>query len=326
MRTYDRREAEETMNRLSASGTPFIFAVSYDGSQTFIEPVGSVSPSECLYSFRGYGNDTKPECTAGIAEWKPEYPSFDSYGRSFDIVKRNIMAGNSYLANLTCRIPVKTDLTMRDIFMAAEAPYKMWIKDAFVCFSPESFIRIADGEISSFPMKGTADATLPHAKETLLADMKEAAEHATIVDLIRNDLSMVAEHVTVRRYRYVETVRTNKGALLQTSSEITGELPCGYEKRMGSTLFALLPAGSITGAPKKETMRIIAEAENFDRGFYTGVMGICADGRLDSAVMIRFIDTEGSRLFFKAGGGITSNSDCKKEYEEVIQKTYVPVY
>ena len=110
-------------------------------------------------------------------------------------------------------------------------------------------------------MKGTIDAALPHAESILLDDAKEAAEHATIVDLIRNDISMVSEHVTVTSYRYIDRLQTNKGAILQTSSEICGTLPDDYTERLGDILFRLLPAGSITGAPKPRTMQIIAEAE-----------------------------------------------------------------
>lgn len=107
-----------------------------------------------------------------------------------------------------------------------------------------------------------------------MSDKKEAAEHATIVDLIRNDLSRVAEHVRVDKYRYIDVLHTNKGNILQASSEISGKLPTDYQKHIGNILDAMLPAGSITGAPKDKTMEIIHEAEGYDRGFYTGIMGI----------------------------------------------------
>ena len=175
-------------------------------------------------------------------------------------------------------------------------------------------------------MKGTIDATLPDAEKALLNDVKEAAEHATIVDLIRNDLSMVSDHVTVTSYRYIDRLQTNKGAILQTSSEICGALPGNYTEHIGDILFKLLPAGSITGAPKPRTMEIIAEAEDYERGFYTGVMGYYADKQLDSAVMIRFIEQENGQLYFKAGGGITAKSQWESEYNEVKQKIYVPIY
>ena len=194
----------------------------------------------------------------------------------------------------------------------------------FVCFSPEPFVKVKGGRVYSYPMKGTLDASLPQAEEVLMADAKEAAEHATIVDLIRNDLSRVAEDVRVDKYRYVDVLHTNKGDILQTSSEISGRLSRNYQAHIGDMLAAQLPAGSITGAPKNKTVAIIEEAEGYDRGFYTGIMGIYDRGELNSAVMIRFVEQHGDGLSFKAGGGITSKSDCRKEYDEVLQKIYLP--
>ena len=133
-----------------------------------------------------------------------------------------------------------------------------------------------------------------------MGDKKEAAEHATIVDLIRNDLSRVAEHVRVDKYRYIDVLHTNKGNILQASSEISGKLPTDYQKHIGNILDAMLPAGSITGAPKDKTMEIIHEAEGYDRGFYTGIMGIYNNGELNSAVMIRFLENDGQGTYFKA--------------------------
>ena len=152
-------------------------------------------------------------------------------------------------------------------------------------------------------MKGTLDARLPNARELLRNDPKERAEHATITDLIRNDLSRVAEQVTVERYAYIDEITTHRGPLLQMSSEIVGTLTPEYRDRLGSMLFELLPAGSITGAPKKKTVEIIRTAEHYERGFYTGVMGIFDGERLDSAVMIRFVEQmpDGSFCYIPKG-------------------------
>lgn len=105
-------------------------------------------------------------------------------------------------------------------------------------------------------MKGTLDASLPNAEKLLMEDRKEAAEHATIVDLIRNDLSRVAEDVRVDKYRYVDVLHTNKGDILQTSSEISGRLPEDYPHHLGEILDAQLPASSITGARKIKPCRL----------------------------------------------------------------------
>lgn len=103
-------------------------------------------------------------------------------------------------------------------------------------------------------MKGTIDASIPDAAQAILADPKETAEHYTVVDLLRNDLGMVAERVEVKRFRYIDTLRTNRGDILQVSSEIVGTLPEDSFSRMGDILFRMLPAGSVSGAPKRSTL------------------------------------------------------------------------
>ena len=401
-----KQEIIDKINRLASQDEPFLFVINYQGDKVFIRLLSDINPEECLFDFEGRGNlshawkETLKEETSEeeilkketlkeeilkeeISEttWQIEPPLYEDYERSFNIVKSNIMAGNSYLTNLTCRVPVSCNLPLEEIFHRAKGKYKLLLRrkrtqaedkdhlkeeaqnkthlkeepqnkdhlkeenieeylTPFVCFSPETFVRIKGGRIYSYPMKGTLDASLPNAEKLLMEDRKEAAEHATIVDLIRNDLSRVAEDVRVDKYRYIDVLHTNKGNILQTSSEISGRLPEDYPHHLGEILDAQLPAGSITGAPKDKTMQIIQEAEGYDRGFYTGIMGIYDQGELNSAVMIRFIEEEEvfpsktenrmnyeaiRKLYFKAGGGITSKSDCRKEYEEVIQKIYLPI-
>ena len=207
------------MNALAGANVPFLFIVDYAQEQSHIEPLDRIDPATCLFQFPKAGNtetaatalarSTAARC-AGPIQWDITPPSPAAYRHSFDLVKQNLLAGNSYLTNLTCRVPVTTNLTLEEIFLHSEALYKLWLKDRFVCFSPEIFVRIEKGKIKSFPMKGTIDATLPDAEQLLMQDTKEAAEHATIVDLIRNDLSMVSEHVEVTSYRYIDRLQTNK--------------------------------------------------------------------------------------------------------------------
>jgi para-aminobenzoate synthetase component I len=175
-------------------------------------------------------------------------------------------------------------------------------------------------------MKGTIDAMLPDAEKRLMDDPKELAEHYTIVDLLRNDLNMVSQKVRVNRFRYVEEIHTHRGRLLQTSSDISGILPNDYQQHLGDIMARLLPAGSVSGAPKKKTVEIIHSAENYERGFYTGVFGVFDGRTLDSAVMIRFIEKTANGLVFKAGGGITVNSRIEDEYQEMLQKVYLPLH
>ena len=322
----------ERINLLAQEGDPFLFVVNFQGDDAFIQKLSDIDPRECLYDFEGtsnVGRQVEPPFPSEV-QWEVDAPSYASYEKSFDIVKNNMLMGNSYLANLTCKVPVRCNLSLHDIFLHAKGKYKLLLRGHeeenrhFVCCSPGTFGKVKGGRVYSYPMKGTLDASLPQAEEVLMADAKEAAEHATIVDLIRNDLSRVAEDVRVDKYRYVDVLHTNKGDILQTSSEISGRLSRNYQAHIGDMLAAQLPAGSITGAPKNKTVAIIEEAEGYDRGFYTGIMGIYDRGELNSAVMIRFVEQHGDGLSFKAGGGITSKSDCRKEYDEVLQKIYLP--
>jgi para-aminobenzoate synthetase component I len=155
---------------------------------------------------------------------------------------------------------------------------------------------------------------------------KELAEHYTIVDLIRNDLSMIAKNLRVDRFRYIDKIKTNTLELLQVSSEISGDLSEDYPSGIGDILFRMLPAGSVTGAPKEKTVEIIRETEGYHRGFYTGVCGFFDGINLTSGVMIRFIEQEKEKMFYKSGGGITSFSNALSEYNEMIDKVYVPVF
>ena len=238
----------------------------------------------------------------------------------------HIHYGNSFLLNLTFPSQIESNYTPEEIFVSSKAPYKMLVKNKLVVFSPERFVCIQGVTITSNPMKGTIDSNIPGAYQLLASDQKEDAEHNTIVDLIRNDLSTIASNVRVKRFKYIEKLRTNQGELLQMSSEITGKLPEDYKASLGDRLFNLLPAGSICGAPKRKTLEIIKEVEGYERGFYTGIFGYFDGHNLDSAVAIRYIEKQNDQLIFKSGGGITFQSNWKKEFEELQKKVYVPIY
>jgi para-aminobenzoate synthetase component 1 len=113
--------------------------------------------------------------------------------------------------------------------------------------------------------------------------------------------------------------------LLQVSSKISGRLQEDYWPNLGDLLKRILPAGSVSGAPKKKTVEIIKSAESYSRGYFTGVVGLFDGNSFDSGVMIRFVEQRKNGMVFKSGGGITVNSDWKKEYQEMIDKVYVPI-
>ena len=173
-------------------------------------------------------------------------------------------------------------------------------------------------------MKGTISATLPDAEALSLNNPKEIDEHKKVVALLSKDIAQVASDIHVSRFRYVDVIEKSTGDLLQTSSEIIGTLPDNWQAQLGTLLSKLLPAGSICGAPRESTMKVIAEAETYDRGFYTGIAGVFDGKTLDTCVLIRFIEHIGEKFYYKSGAGITVQSKPESEYKEILEKIYIP--
>jgi len=321
-KALDATELRMKMNSFAAARVPYFFLINYRADEGYIITADELDETNVRYSFHQQANKREVPDTI---HWDFKPVDYELYYKKFCYVKQQIGMGNSFLTNLTQPTTLETNLSLLQIFDYSLASYKLWLKDRFVVLSPETFVRIRNNRIQTFPMKGTIDAGLPNAADTILKDGKEMAEHATIVDLLRNDLSMVANDVHLSRYRYLDEIQTHKGKLLQVSSEITGTLLPEFSAKPGDIMFTLLPAGSICGAPKPSTLNIIEKAEGYERAYYTGVCGFFDGENLDSAVMIRFVEQTPTGLIFKSGGGITAYSDPDKEYNELIQKVYVPI-
>jgi len=316
-------EAFAKADDYSLNRKPFFIVVDYEKENSFLFPLDNI-PSWIHFSFNGLAvNDFSFESDS--KELAPRYVEYPVYLKGFSEIIDNIQRGNSYLANYTAKTELGTSLTLQQIYATSKAHYRLLLDDLFTVFSPETFVVIESGRIATFPMKGTIDASVQNAKQVVLDDEKEKAEHATITDLLRNDLSKVAEHVVVRRYRFVREVKSDTDSLLQVSSHIEGDIVPEFSGRIGSVLRALLPAGSICGAPKKKTVEIIKQAEGEPRGFYCGVAGVFDGDRFDSAVLIRYIEQCADKLYYRSGGGLTFLSDPEKEYQELKSKVYVPI-
>jgi para-aminobenzoate synthetase component I len=313
------------MNDFGSRAEPFLFILDFELNKPVLLPIKKVNPAELCFDMHGFSNLTLTHPSVLQADFKKFPVDFHQYRQAFDKVINHIRLGNTYLLNLTFKTKIQTKLSLTEIFEQSNAPYKLLYRDKFVVFSPEAFVKIEENTISSYPMKGTIDAGLPYAENVLMKDSKELAEHNTIVDLIRNDLSMVSKNVRVEKFRYIDKIKTHEKELLQTSSKICGDLHGNWKQHIGEILFTMLPAGSICGAPKKKTIEIIKEVENFDRGYFTGIFGYFDGQKLDSAVMIRFIEKIEDELYFKSGGGITSFSNCESEYREMMDKVYLPI-
>ena len=307
------------MNSLAKERIPFLFIADYAAKN--IEVIALKDLHDADVEFVIQKNFTPKSHTHSFA-FTPV--NFSSYEKKFNAVIEKIKAGETYILNLTQATKIQSTLSLQEIYSYANADYKLRYKDKFVCFSPETFVRISKNCIDTFPMKGTINAAIVNAREKILEDKKELAEHIMVVDLLRNDLSMVATDVKVQQFRYVDTIKAGKNNLLQISSHISGVLESNWHERVGDIFKTLLPAGSITGAPKKSTVEIIESVEGYDRGFFSGVFGVYDGENLDSGVMIRFVEKVQDGYIYKSGGGITLDSDLSLEYQEYQDKIYLP--
>lgn len=312
---------QATLNHFGIKKEPFFFCISYDLQSWDVIALKDL-PSNIQFSI----DDSQQKKSKIKIKIEKKPLSLKKYQKKFNAVIEHIQAGNTYLLNLTSQTKIKSDSTLLDIYQNAFAKYKLYYKEQFVSFSPETFIKIADDTIFTFPMKGTIDASIESAKEMILNNAKELAEHTMIVDLLRNDLNIVAKNVKVDTFRYVEEIEAGEKKLLQVSSIISGKLGSNWHNEIGDILVKLLPAGSITGTPKKKTIEIIKDIEMYERGFFSGIWGVYDGVSLNSAVLIRFIEKrkEDRKLIYKSGGGITIESDLKDEYFEMIDKVYIP--
>lgn len=315
---------KEKLNKFGSEKEPFLFVLSYDLSKFYIEKLSKL-PNSIKFQL-----NQKEDFNKVFTKSKLEkFPiSFEEYKKKFDRLQEEIKAGNTYLSNLTVKTKIKTSLSLDEIYENTKGKYKLRFQnkeDNFTCFSPETFIKIKNNKIFTYPMKGTIDADISNAKEQILANKKEMAEHTMVVDLLRNDLGIIASNVRVEDFRYIDTINAGDKRLLQVSSKISANLQENWIKNIGDIITSILPAGSITGTPKKKTVEILKEIENYDRDFYTGIFGVFDGKELDSCVMIRFIqeDMNGNK-YYKSGGGITCDSDVLNEYQELIDKIYLP--
>ena len=316
----------DLMDDLSLKKVPFFFMVDFLLEKVEVFQENEIKEESLLIDFQNFKNIKTTEVENAEIELKILSESAEIYRKGFDFVQENLRQGNSYLTNYTMKSEIAINLTLKEIFYHSKAKYKVWYNDEFVFFSPETFVEIIDGQIYTHPMKGTIEASIENAVEILKNDVKEKAEHFTVVDLLRNDLSMVADEVQVDEFQRIDFIKTQQKDLYAMSSKISGKLKPEFQDKIGTVMKTLLPAGSILGAPKPKTLEIIAEAENYDRGFYTGVCGWFDGENLDSCVMIRFIEKENGKLFFKSGGGITHLSKFADEYQEMKNKIYVPIH
>ncbi len=254
----------------------------------------------------------------------------EAYREAFTHIQDYIHAGDCYQVNLAQRFVAAFDgdpwlayLTLRE---AAAAPFSAFLslhdEDALISLSPERFLSLHGQHVQTAPIKGTRPrhqdpVADERAANELQASIKDRAENLMIVDLLRNDLgrNCIPGTIHVDELFEIQSFPT----VHHMVSNISGEL------KPDSTAYELLrdsfPGGSITGAPKRRAMEIIAELEPHAREFYCGsVLYISADGRMDSNIAIRSLLATQGELRCWGGGGIVADSQWQQEYQETYDK------
>jgi len=264
-------------------------------------------------------------------EWHPSVTR-EEYDRCLRTIRTYILAGDTYQVNFTYRLQSMTDVDPWRLFVQivgdGEAPFAGFVDTgewAICSASPELFLRIDGKQIESRPMKGTAARGLwfeddQAKKETLLCSEKERAENLMIVDMVRNDLGRVAFTGSVQ----VPSLLTAEK--YPTVWQLTSTVVARTCAPLDRILQATFPPASITGAPKRRTMEIIADLESTPRRIYTGTIGFLAPGRraqLNVAIRTILLHKPTGRAEYGVGGGIVWDSTPAGEYEESLTKTRV---
>ena len=280
-----------------------------------------------------------PDAWTGFLEGSPgRPPALDLHPRwtevqhrtAVEAIREQILAGGFYVANLC--VPFESpwagdalDLAFQ-AFERARPPFGALLDLGdlhLLCLSMEQLLSRRGDRIESRPIKGSAPLTgQPEADrlaaEALAADPKERAEHTMILDLVRNDLGRVAATGTVEvaRSMAVEPYPTVQHLVSTVAARVRPGLG------LAELLRAVLPGGSVTGAPKHAVCAHLAGAEAAPRGFYCGALGwIAPSGDLDLALPIRTAQIQQDRLTYWTGGGITRRSEPGREWAELFLKT-----
>ena len=258
-------------------------------------------------------------------------PLFDraSFCSMVEKAKQHIREGDIFQIVLSNRLSAPYEGSLLNMYRILRtlnpSPYMFYFSGTDVEVagaSPETLVKLEDGILHTFPLAGTR----PRGKtpeedrrleEDLLGDEKELAEHNMLVDLGRNDLGKISRFGTVQVERFHEILRFSH--VMHIGSTVRGEIR--DDRDALDAVEAVLPAGTLSGAPKIRACQLIAELENNKRGIYGGAIGyIDFAGNMDTCIAIRIAYRKNGQVFIRSGAGIVSDSVPEKEYEESLNK------
>jgi anthranilate synthase component 1 len=254
----------------------------------------------------------------------------EEYCRMVDKAKWHIKEGDIFQVVLSNRFEADFEGSIFDTYRVLRtinpSPYMFYFSGSnleIAGASPETLVKLHNGKLFTFPLAGTRrrgatdeeDAAL---EKELLADEKELAEHNMLVDLGRNDLGKISKFGTVQVEKHMAILRFSH--VMHIGSTVTGE---ALEGKTGlDAINAVLPAGTLSGAPKIRAMQIINEQERNKRGIYGGAIGyLDLTGNMDTCIAIRIVYKRNNKVFIRAGAGIVADSVPESEYQECVNKS-----
>lgn len=258
-------------------------------------------------------------------------PLFDKeqYCEMVEKAKHHIKEGDIFQIVLSNRLSAPFEGSLFDTYRVLRtinpSPYMFYFSGTDVEVagaSPETLVKLENGVLHTFPLAGTRPrgATAEEDKkleEGLLKDEKELAEHNMLVDLGRNDLGKVSKFGTVKVEKLHSIERYSH--VMHIGSTVRGEIREEYDAL--DAIEAVLPAGTLSGAPKIRACQLIGELEDNKRGIYGGAIGyIDFTGNMDTCIAIRIAYKKNGKVFVRSGAGIVADSDPEKEFQECINK------
>jgi len=274
------------------------------------------------------GTHKEPDPSRVNSEFKALFTQ-EEYCHMVKKAKNYITEGDIFQIVLSNRFEADFDGSLFDTYRVLRttnpSPYMFYFSGSdleIAGASPETLVKLKDGNLFTFPLAGTRrrgeteqdDIAL---EKELLSDEKELAEHNMLVDLGRNDLGKISKFGTVEVEKYMSVLRFSH--VMHIGSTVSGEI-CD-DKTGLDAINAVLPAGTLSGAPKIRAMQIINELEQNKRGIYGGAVGyLDFTGNMDTCIAIRLAYKKNGKVFIRSGAGIVADSDPKSEYQECINK------
>ena len=267
------------------------------------------------------GKNSKPSFTCNVSK--------EEYCLMVEKTKEYIKNGDIFQAVISRRFETPYEDSLINAYRVLRttnpSPYMVFMQTddiQLMCSSPETLVRLQNNVLSTFPIAGSRPRGETYEKDLalereLLEDEKELAEHNMLVDLARNDLGKIAEFGSVKVTKYKMIQRYSQ--IMHITSEVEGILRQGMDAL--DALEALLPAGTLSGAPKIRACQIIEELEKDPRGIYGGAIGyLDFTGNMDVCIAIRMAVKKNGKVSVQAGGGIVADSVPEREYEESADK------